>query len=218
MKNKIIINNKKYLLLIIASSFFLPENTSAQKKKLDGEHENFFRFGAKAGVNINKISGKSYNEGFKYNFQGGVFTQFNFSKTFGIQPELSFVQSESEFTNDTNTIYDDLFGGGTQHKAKLNYLEIPVLLNINVGPSKRVKLQFGPSYGALLKETVDSLRTNVKSVYKNGEWSAIGGLWLQLPFVNLSARYKLGLSNINSVDDRERWKNQAIQISAGITF
>ncbi len=70
----------------------------------------------------------------------------------------------------------------------------------------------------MLKETVDSLKTNVKSVYKNGEWSAIGGLWLQLPFVNLSSRYKLGLSNINSIDNRERWKNQAIQIAAGITF
>ena len=68
--------------------------------------------GVKAGVNINKITGKAYTEGFNYNFQGGAFAQFNFSKTFGIQPEVSFVQSQSEFTDDTNTIYDDLFGGG----------------------------------------------------------------------------------------------------------
>ena len=200
------------LFLVLLSSALFAQS------KVDAERENFFRFGAKAGVNINKINGQAYTDGFRYNFQGGVFAQFNFSKTFGIQPEVSFVQTESEFTDDTNTIYDDLFGGGTQHKAKLNYLEIPVLLNINVGPSKRVKLQFGPSYGALLKETVDSLRTNVKSVYKNGEWSAIGGLWLQLPFVNLSARYKLGLTDINGIDNRQQWKNQAIQISAGITF
>ena len=202
-----------FTLLLVSSS-----NALFAQSKLDGDHENFFRFGAKAGVNINKINGQAYTDGFRYNFQGGLFTQVNFSKTFGIQPEISFVQTESEFTNDTNTIYDDLFGGGTQHKAKLNYLEIPVLLNINVGPSKRVKLQFGPSYGALLKETVDSLKTNVNGVYKNAEWSAIGGLWLQLPFVNLSARYKLGLTDINGIDNRQQWKNQAIQISAGITF
>ena len=216
MKKDFSLQNKKYAIIIIAVCFFLPQNTFAQSKT-DADHENFFRFGAKAGVNINKISGKAYNEGFKYNFQGGVFTQFNFSKTFGIQPELSFVQSESEFTDDTNTIYDDLFGGGTQHKAKLNYLEIPVLLNINIGPSKRVKLQVGPSYGALLKQTVDSLKTNM-DIYKNGEWSAIGGIWLQLPLVNISARYKLGLTDVNSIDDRQQWKNQAIQISAGFTF
>jgi hypothetical protein len=197
------------ILLSIHSSF--------AQSKVDEEHENFFRLGVKAGVNINKISGQSYKDGFNYNFQGGAFAQFNFSKTFGIQPEISFVQTQAEFTNDTNTIYDDLFGGGSQKKAKLNYLEIPVLLNINVGPSKRVKLQFGPSYGALLKQTVDSLKTK-GDIYKNGEWSAIGGLWLQLPFVNLSARYKLGLSDINSIDNRQQWKNQAIQISAGFTF
>lgn len=208
-------NNK--LSVIFVLMLVLTCNGLFAQSKLDGDHENFFRFGAKAGVNINKITGKAYTEGFKYNFQGGVFAQFNFSKTFGIQPEVSFVQTESEFTDDTNTIYDDLFGGGAQHKAKLNYLEIPILLNINVGPSKRVKLQLGPSYGALLKQTVDSLKAN-GNIYKNGEWSAIGGLWLQLPFVNLSARYKLGLSDVNGIDNRQTWKNQAIQISAGVTF
>lgn len=204
---------------VIFVLFSLSVNASfAQKKsKVDEEHESFFRLGVKAGVNINKITGKAYTEGFNYNFQGGAFAQFNFSKTFGIQPEVSFVQSQSEFTDDTNTIYDDLFGGGTQHKAKLNYLEIPVLLNINVGPSKRVKLQLGPSYGALLKQTVDSLKTK-GDIYKNGEWSAIGGVWLQLPFVNLSARYKLGLTDVNGIDNRQTWKNQAIQVSAGFTF
>ena len=208
--------NKKIQVLIITFLMILSNALFAQSKT-DADPENFFRFGAKAGVNINKITGKAYTNGFNYNFQGGVFAQFNFSKTLGIQPEVSFVQSQSEFTNDTNAIYDDLFGGGTQHKAKLNYLEIPVLLNINVGPSKRVKIQLGPSYGALLKQTVDSLKTN-GNIYKNAEWSAIGGLWFQLPFVNLSARYKLGLNDINSIDSRQTWKNQAIQISAGFTF
>ena len=217
MKNHLSLQNKNYAFIIIAFCFFLSHNTFAQSK-VDAERENFFRIGGKGGVNINKIKGQAYTDGFKYNFQAGIFTQFNFSKTFGIQPEVSFVQTESEFTDDTNTIYDDLFGGGSQHKAKLNYLEIPVLLNINVGPSKRVKLQLGPSYGALLKETVDSLKTNVNSIYKNGEWSAIGGIWLQLPLINLSARYKLGLTNINGIDDRQQWKNQAIQVSVGVTF
>ena len=208
---------KTSTVIFVLFSFGINASFAQKKSKVDEEHESFFRLGVKAGVNINKITGKAYTEGFNYNFQGGAFAQFNFSKTFGIQPEVSFVQSQSEFTDDTNTIYDDLFGGGTQHKAKLNYLEIPVLLNINVGPSKRVKLQLGPSYGALLKQTVDSLKTK-GDIYKNGEWSAIGGVWLQLPFVNLSARYKLGLTDVNGIDNRQTWKNQAIQVSAGFTF
>ena len=199
------------ILLIVTVPVF------AQRNRINDEHENFFRFGAKGGVNVNKITGKSYKEGFNYNFQAGVFLQFNFSRTFGLQPEVNFVQTSSEFTSDANDIYYDLFLGGSQKKAKLNYLEVPVLLNINLGESKKVKLQIGPSYGGLLKQTIDSLKNN-GDIYKNGEWAAIGGLWIQLPFVNIGARYKLGLTNLNDIDDRQKWKSQAIQVFVGITF
>jgi hypothetical protein len=196
---------------------FISYTAVGQRNNINKDHESFFKFGAKAGVNINKITGQSYNSGFHYNFQVGGFMQFNFSDVFGLQPEISFVQTQSEFSNDPNNIYDDLFGGGTQHKAKLDYLEVPLLLNINVGPSKRIKLQFGPAYGGLLKQTVDSLKNN-GNIYKNSDWSAIGGLWIQLPLINIGARYKLGLTNINNIDNKEKWKNQAIQIFAGVTF
>ncbi len=189
----------------------------AQRNKPEDEHENFFRIGAKAGVNVNKINGQSYKQGFNYNYQFGGFMQFNFSRRFGLQPEVNFVQTSSDFSNDPNEIYDDIFRGGSQKSAKLNYLEVPLLLNINVGESKRVKLQLGPAYGGLLKQTVDSLKNN-GNIYKNAEWSAIGGLWIQLPFFNLGARYKLGLTNLNAIDNREQWKSQAIQVFAGVTF
>ena len=188
-----------------------------QKSKIDIESENFFRFGAKGGVNINKISGQAYKSGFNYNYQLGGFLQFNFSKRFGIQPEVNFVQSSSEFSNDAADVYDDIFRDGSQKNAQLNYLEIPLLLNINVGVSKRVKLQIGPAYGSLLKQTVDSLRSGA-NIYRNGDWTAIGGLWIQLPLINIGARYKMGLSNLNAIDDQQKWKSQSIQIFAGITF
>ncbi len=205
----------RYLAVLL---FLLPVAVLSQvNKKLDMDHEKFFRFGAKGGVNINKISGKSYESGFNYNFQAGVFLQFNISNRFGIQPEVNFVQSKSAFTKDATEIYDDLFLDGSQKKAKMNYLEIPVLLNVNIGPSKRVKLQAGPSYGGLLKQSIDSLKTNT-DFYKNSEWSLIGGLWIQAPLINLGARYKLGLTNINGIDDKQTWKSQAIQIFVGITI
>lgn len=141
---------KRLLILLL---IFTSATAFSQSKKFDpnADHENFFRFGAKAGVNINKINGESYKDGFNYNYLLGVFMQFNFSKTFGLQPEFNFVQSSSEFTNSSSTIYDDLFLDGSQKKAKLDYLKVPLLLNINIGPSKRVKLQLGPQYGNVLK-------------------------------------------------------------------
>jgi Outer membrane protein beta-barrel domain len=147
----------------------------------------------------------------------GGFMQFNFSNRFGLQPEINFVQSSSEFTKDATDIYDDIFRSGSQKNAKLNYLEVPLLLNINVGESKHVKFQIGPAFSARLSETVDSLK-NGGNIYKNSDWSAIGGLWIQLPVVNVGARYKYGLTNINAIDDRQTWKNQAIQIFLGITL
>ncbi len=200
------------LLLACSASF-----SFAQRNQTNFDHENFLRFGIKGGLNANKISGKSYKEGFNYNYQAGAFLQINFANRIGIQPELNFVQSSSEFTNDPTAVYDDLFRDGSQKTATLNYLEVPVLLNVNLGTSKKVKLQLGPSYGGLLKQTVDSLKAN-GNIYKNGEWSGIAGLWLQLPAINLGARYKIGFSDINAIDNKQTWKSQAWQLFVGITF
>jgi hypothetical protein len=200
------------LLMLLSVSAF-----SQRKFDKNSDHENFFRIGAKGGVNINKITGQSYKSGFNYNYLLGAFMQFNFSKTFGLQPEINFVQSSSEFSNDASTVYDDLFYNGSQRKAKLNYLKIPLLLNINIGPSKRVKLQLGPQAGGLLKQSVDSLKNNA-DIFKKGDWSAVGGLWIQIPFINLGARYEIGLTNLNNIDNSEKWKSQAFTIFAGFTL
>jgi hypothetical protein len=208
---------------MIKKSFFallmlLSMNAFSQKKfDPNSDHENFFRIGAKAGVNINKITGQAYKEGFNYNYLLGGFMQFNFSKTFGFQPEINFVQSSSEFTDDASDVYDDLFRDGSQRKARLNYIKVPLLLNINVGPSKRVKLQVGPQIGGLLNQSVDSLKDN-RDIFKKGDWAAVGGLWIQLPFINIGGRYEIGLSNLNDIDNSEKWKSQAFTIFAGITF
>lgn len=202
----------------VALLMLLSMNAFSQKKyDSNSDHENFFRIGGKAGVNINKITGQPYKAGFNYNYLLGGFMQFNFSKTFGLQPEINFVQSSSEFSNDASDVYDDLFKIGSQRKAKLNYLKVPLLLNINVGPSKRVKLQLGPQVGGLLNQSIDSLKEN-RDIFKKGDWSAVGGLWLQLPFVNIGGRYEIGLTNLNDIDNSEKWKSQSFTIFAGFSF
>jgi hypothetical protein len=200
------------LLLLFSMSAF-----SQRKFDPNADHENFFRIGAKAGVNINKISGQSYKEGFNYNFLLGGFMQFNFSRRFGLQPEVNFVQSTTEFSDDASDVYSDIFREGSQRKARLDYLKIPVLLNVNVGPSKRVKIQLGPQIGGLLNQTIDSLKNN-HDIFKKADWSAVAGIWIQLPFVNIGGRYELGLTNLNDIDDSEKWNSQSFTLFAGITF
>ncbi len=208
MKNTIII----FLLFITSLQTF-----SQRNKEHDFEKENFFRVGFNAGLNINKIQGKSFKDEFHYNYDLRGFMQFNFSRKLGLQPEVSFIQVSSEQSNDFSDIYDDISLGGDQLKARLNYLKVGSLVNFNVGPTQKIKLQFGPQWGLLLHEKVDSLKTS-RNIFKNGDFSLAGGIMFQLPLVHFGGRFEQGLTNINDIDNRDKWKNQSLQFFAGVTF
>jgi hypothetical protein len=207
---------KKIIPVFLSLVLLIFSQISFAQKFKELDQEKFFHIGAKAGVNINRIQGQSYNSGFNYNYLLGGFMQFNFGR-FGLQPEVNFVQSSSQFSNDASNIYDDLFRDGSQKSAKLDYIKVPLLLNINVGASKHVKLQVGPQFGGLLKQTIDSLKTN-NNIFKTSDFSMVGGLWIQLPFINFGGRYELGLSNVNDIDNQQKWKSQAFTIFVGFTL
>ena len=200
---------KKLILPLLLSTLCL--NAFSQDK------ESLFRWGFKGGLNLNKIDGKSFKDEFKYNYFLGGFMQINITKKFGLQPELNFVQTSAEQSDDITVIYDDLFLDGEQKKAKLDYLKFAGLLNIDIGPSQRVKLQLGPQWGMLLSEAVDSVKTP-KDIFKKGEFSVVGGLMLQLPLIHIGARYEVGMTNLNDIDAQDKWKNQAWQFFIGVTL
>lgn len=201
-------------LLVFSHTAFTQKSKVNKFKEIDSER--FFRLGVKGGVNINKINGQSYKSGYNYNYQVGGFFQLNFGRL-GLQPEVNFAQSSSEFSKEAADVYNDLFRGGSQKSAKLNYIKVPVLLNINVGLSKHVKLQVGPQFSTVLKQSADSLKTN-QNLFKSSDFSMVGGLWIQLPVVHFGGRYELGLTNVNDIDNKEKWKSQAYNIFIGITL
>ena len=206
-------NSLTVLLLVTSLAAF-----SQRNKKNDFEKENFFRVGFNAGININRILGKSFKDEFSFDYGLRGFMQFNFSRKFGLQPEVGFVQSSSTQSNDFSDIYDDIALGGDQiKKAKLDYLKIGSMLNYNLGVTQRIKLQFGPQWVMLLQEKVDSLKTS-QSIFKNGDFSLAAGIMFQLSFVHFGGRFEQGLTNVNDIDNRDKWTSQAFQIFAGITF
>jgi len=192
-------------------------NAYSQKKKDPSEKESLFRFGFKGGVNLNKIEGKSFKDEFNYNYSLGGFMQINIARKLGLQPEINFVQTTAETSDEVTDIYEDLFVGGNQKKAKLDYLKFAGLLNIDLGPSQRVKLQLGPQWGMLLNQTVDSLKSP-QDVFKKGEFSVLGGVLLQLPLIHIGTRYEIGLTDINGIDNQDKWRSQAWQFFVGITL
>ena len=206
---------KILILPLLLSAFCL--NAYSQKKKDPSDIESFFRLGFKGGLNLNKIEGKSFKDEFNYNYALGGFVQLNIIRKLGLQPEINFVQTTAEQTNDITEVYDDLFFGGDQKKAKLNYLKFAGLLNIDIGPSQRVKLQLGPQWGRLLNETADSLNSS-QDVFKKNEFSALGGIMLQLPLFHIGTRYEIGLTDVNGTDNHDKWRSQAWQFFVGITL
>lgn len=206
---------KNLILPFLFSVFCL--NAYSQKKKDPSEKESLFRWGFKGGLNLNKIQGESFKDEFNYNYFLGGFMQINITRKLGIQPELNFVQASAEQSDDITVIYDDLFLGGNQKKATLDYLKLAGLLNIDLGPSQKVKLQLGPQWGMLLNEAVDSLKSP-QDIFKKGEFSVLGGIMLQLPLVHIGTRYEIGLTNVNGIDNQDQWKSQAWQFFVGITL
>ncbi|MBO9155415.1 porin family protein [Chitinophaga sp. GCM10012297] len=181
--------------------------------------QKLLRFGIKGGANLGKIDGTGYDDAFKLGYHLGGFAQINLMKGFGIQPELIFSSTKTEVTSEFEDVYniDQL----KEDKPKLNYLSIPVLANIDLG-SPRFKLQVGPQFGIMTSKKT-SVFEEGKSAFKSGEFSAVGGLWLQLPIVNISARYVIGISDVNDVTfenttSPEKWRNQSIQLGVGITL
>ncbi|OQP39860.1 hypothetical protein A4H97_16705 [Niastella yeongjuensis] len=168
-----------------------------------------FHIGAKAGANIFKVDGTAMKDEFNFGYNLGAFAELNFSETVGIQPEVMW--------NQTNYRTGDHFGSIYPHgvddvKGKLNYLSIPVLLNIS--PAKFLTLQAGPQFGILLNHD-KTLVDNGQDAFKKGDFSMLGGVQLNIGSLKLGGRYVVGLANINDIDNKDKWKNQGFQVYLG---
>ncbi len=191
--------------------------TPAFSQKLEQENERLLRFGIIGGTNISSVNGNSFKKEYNFNYQLGAFVLINPLTKIGFQPELHFAQQSATYSNDITDIYDDFSLGGNQIKAELNVLKFAGLVNFDIGPSQRVKLQLGPQYAIVTNETT-GLQGAVKDIFKKGDFSAIGGIWLQLPAIFVGTRYTHGFTNLNNIDNRDTWKGRSFQIITGITF
>jgi hypothetical protein len=167
-------------------------------------------FGFKAGANIFKVDGKSFEDEFKFGYHIGAFAEIYIVDKFGIQPELLFSQTNFRTATDFNNVYPD---GVSSVKGKLNYLSIPILFNYR--PIKLLSLQLGPQFGTLLNQD-KNLVNNGKEAFKKGDISLLAGAQLNLLKFKVGARYVIGLNDINDVGTSHKWKNQGFQVYVGV--
>ncbi|MDB5203334.1 MAG: PorT family protein [Ferruginibacter sp.] len=169
------------------------------------------KLGIKGGADLNKIDGKSFKDEFSFGYHVGGFAEIGLTSRFGIQPEVMF----SQVNIDTATNYSSVYNFNNISSVQLKYLKIPILLNYM--PNKFVALQVGPQFSINLDDNKDIFE-NGKAAFKSGDFSMVGGLQLNISKIKLYGRYAVGLSNINDIDNQEKWKNQSIQLGVGLTF
>ena len=186
----------------IALSFFLVTIT------VISGYAQGFHIGVKGGANIFKLDGRSFNDEFKFGYSLGGFAELNFNKTWGIQPELLWNQTNFRTASNFNSVVPD---GYNDVKGSLNYLSIPILLSYR--PIKLISIQAGPQFGILLGQT--NIVNNARDAFKKGDFSLLGGAQLNLGGFKLGARYFIGLNNLNDVQNDDKWKNQGFQVYVG---
>lgn len=176
-------------------------------------HAQGFSLGIKAGANVNKLTGKSFNEQFTYGYHVGAFSQIKLGNRLELQPEVVFNQVNLDTASQFSELYK--INSSTFSNIKLSYLSIPLILNYKL--SKGFSIQAGPQYGILLDQHKDLLQ-NGKSAFKEGDFSVLAGMQIKFASFRIYGRYVVGLNNINDIDNRDKWKNQSIQLGVGFAI
>ncbi len=167
-------------------------------------------------------------------YQFGVFGTVKINRLFNFQPELIYARQGLNYN--IEFLYDDI-----TYRLYLNYLQLPLLMNLSMRPQKKFHPGFyvGP-YGALklhakriTKIDGERVEENPSNV-KNGDFGLIGGLSydFDMPNGQLIAELRFNYSLINimypidgyipSYDgpdlDEERARNVSLALLIGYRF
>jgi hypothetical protein len=157
------------------------------------------------------MTGQTFKEQFTYGYHVGGFATIGLGKKFAIQPEVLF----NQVNVDTSDKFSDVYQFNKLSNVQLKYLAIPILLNYNAG--KLISLQAGPQFGILMNKS-NTLVQNGRDAFKGGDFSMLGGVQLNISHFRLYGRYTVGLNNLNDIDNKDKWKNQSIQLGVGLTL
>ena len=124
----------------------------------------------------------------------GLYVKFPISKSISIQPEISYTTKGAELT------YNNAFANGTA-KFNVNYIEVPVLLvlnltntfNVHVGPYAAYMVSGKATNDSNLFASENNLNTNDFNKFDAG---LSGGLGIDLETVNFGVRYNYGLTKV----------------------
>jgi hypothetical protein len=174
-----------------------------------------FHLGIKAGANITKVEGRSFKDEFRYGYAVGGFMEVRMGNKFVLQPEVLFNEYNTRLDSNYRHIYNNVINNTTEN-VKLNYLTVPLMLNYKL-IGKFLCLQAGPQFGIKINKD-KTLLQNGGDAFKSGDFSMVGGAQVKVGPLRFNGRYVVGLSNLNDIDNQEKWKNQGFQLSVGLAL
>lgn len=191
----------KYTLVCTALLFTIAAN--AQK----------WHFGPKLDANYSTVQGKGIRDKYSAGFQIGGFAEYNFNKQWAVQPELLYTWSQYKKASNFLTYYNNYGRSSAGNNINLAYVSVPILAKYNL--NNTVSFLAGPQASYLIYED-ENLLKNDNQAFKNFELSANIGVQVNIEKVGFYARFNKGLTDINNIDERYKWKSSHIQVGIAV--
>ena len=180
-------NSKKLIFASLALGLMSISGIQAQEKTAS--------FGFKGGLNFSNLYTDQVDDNnVLTGFNAGLYAKFPIAKGIAIQPEISYTTKGAEL------VYNNAFANGTA-KFNVNYIEVPVLLvmnitdnfNVHVGPYAAYMVSGKTETDSNIFSSQNQLDTNDFNKFDAG---IAGGLGVDLDALNFGVRYNYGLTNI----------------------
>jgi hypothetical protein len=175
----------------------------------------FIKAGPKIGVNMVKVGGQSFKDGFQVGYYAGGFAEIKLKKNLYVQTDVLFAENNLHTTSDFHSIYQDLLKLDTLKTIRLQALSLPVSLNWKV--ANVLSLGAGVQFTANMKKG-DGLLRNAEHAITKGDVAAMAGATVLLKSFRISGRYLLGLTDMNNIDGKEAWRQQTFQLGVGFVL
>jgi hypothetical protein len=155
------------------------------------------QIGIKGGLNFSNMYTEDVNDNnVLVSFNAGLYASIPIISSLAFQPEFLFSRKGSEL------VYDNAFVSGTA-KFKLNYIEVPMLLKLNV--TKNINIHAGPYFAYLIDAQVtnetDGGTFNFEDNFDNDDFNKFdfglsAGFGFDFNVIGIGARYNYGLSTV----------------------
>jgi len=160
------------------------------------------QIGVKGGVNFSNMYTEDVDDNnVLTSFNAGFYASVPLTSSLAFQPEFLYSRKGAELE------YDNAFVSG-KAKFKLNYIEVPLLLKINL--TNNINIHAGPYFAYLIDAQVSNENNdgevNFEEEFDNDDFNKLdvglsAGLGFDFNSIGIGARYNYGLSTVGKERD-----------------